>query len=292
ITGRRVDFLVISLLCAAVILFAYDKWWRSGPPITSVAVLPLARAAAEHAIRLDPDLAEAHFALGEINKFEWKWQAAEQEFRTGTELNPSDTIGLMLYVDFLTAMGRSDEAIEIGMRAVDLDPFSAATYTELGLALLMAGRREDAYEHYEKALQLDPDSYWAQWLMAESHTHRGEYQKAAPYMENIRRALEYIPPSMAGLLGHLYAIAGRQDDARTILSNLLARREIEFIPASNIAYVYAGLKDYDAALAWLEVAYKERNPQLTWLNQDYLWNGLREDPRFQDILAHMNFPEP
>lgn len=270
--------------------YAYlGSWFASEKPDT---VLPLARSAAEQAIRLDPDLAEAHFALGEINKFEWKWEAAEQEFRTGTELNPSDTIGLMLYVDFLTAMGRSDEAIEIGMRAVDLDPFSAATYTELGLALLMAGRREEAYELYKKALQIDPDFYWAQWLMAESHIYQGEYQEAAPYMENIRRVLEDVPPSMAGLLGHLYAIAGRQDDAHTILSNLLARRETEFIPASNLAYVYAGLKDYDEALAWLEVAYEERNPQLTWLNEDYLWNGLREDPRFQDILAHMNFPEP
>ena len=178
------------------------------------------------------------------------------------------------------------------MRAVELDPFSPSAYTELGQVLSFAGRTEEAQELYEKALQLDPDFYWAQWLLAEFYIAKGEYQIAGPYMERIRRNFDITPPSVVGLLGHLYAIAGRHDDARAILSKLLDRRETQFIPASALAYIYLGLEDYESTLAWLEVAYEERNYQLTWLNQDYLFNGLRDDPRFQEILARMNFPEP
>lgn len=264
-------------------------WYASGNPAT---VLPLARSAAEQAIRLDPELAEAHFALGEIHKFEWNWEAAEQEFRIGAEMNPSDTTGLWLYVNFLGSMGRFDEAIEIGMRVIELDSFSPTAHTGLGQALLYAGRREDAHKQYEKALRLEPDLFWTHFLLAEFHIGNGEYHKATPYLEKLEQKLEATPPSILGLFGYLYTIAGRPEDANAILANLLDRRETEFVPASALAYIYAGLKDYESALTWLKLAYEERNYQLTWLNEDYFWDNLRDDPRFQDILARMDFPDP
>jgi len=270
--------------------YAYlGGWHASGNPGT---FLPLARSAAEQAIRLDPELAEAHFALGEIHKFEWNWEAAEQEFRIGAEMNPSDTTGLWLYVNFLAAMGRFDEAIEIGMRAIELDPFSPTASTELGQTFFFAGRREDARKQYEKALQLEPDLFWTHWLLAEFHISNGEYHKANPYLEWLQHNLEATPPSTLGLLGNLYAIAGRPDDANAILANLLGRRGTEFVPASALAYIYAGLKDYESALTWLKLAYEERNYQLTWLNEDPAFDGLRDDSRFQELLARMDFPEP
>ena len=206
-------------------------------------------------------------------------------------MNPSDATGLCLYANFLGTMGRFDEAIEFGNRAVELDPYSPTAYTELGQALLFAGRKEDAHEQYKKAFQIDPDLPWTQWLLAEIHITNGEYQQAIPYMDKLQKNLEATPTSILGMLGYLYAIIGRHDDAEVILLNLQARRETEYIPASAIAYIYAGQKDFDNALAWLEVAFEERNYQLTWLNQDYFWDDIRDDSRFQDILARMDFPK-
>jgi len=263
-------------------------WYGSKEPRN---VLHLARSAAEEAIRLDPSLAEAHFALAEIHRFEWNWNAAEREFEQGMRLNPSDTTGMLLYVNFLGSMGRFDESTEVAKKAVRLDPLSPAVYNELALSLLLAGMRDDALEQYEKSQQLDPDLYWTQWSLAEFHISASEHGKAMPYMAKLRDKLDSLPPSIIGLVGGLYGRAGLHDDAKDILSYLLTRRENEYIPASTVAYLYVGLKDEEASLAWLQKAFNERSIQLTWLNEDYWWDGLRDDPKFIDILARMNFPD-
>lgn len=96
---------------------------------------------------------------------------------------------------------------------------------------------------------------------------------------------------MIGLVGGIYARAGRTDDALENLSHLLQRTETEYIQGSALAYLYAGLGDYDAALDWLEVAYEQRDITLIGLKVDPLLDGLRSDARYQDLLARMNFPD-
>ena len=229
--------------------------------------------------------------MAEIHRFDWDWKSAEREFEQGTRMNPSDTTGLLLYINFLVSMRRFDEAIDIAIRAIEIDPLSPAIHNELAQSLFFAGRENDAIERYQKSLQLDPDFYWTQWSLAEIYIRVKEPDKALSLLAKLRLKVETMPPSIIGLVGGSYGRVGRQDDARSILSYLLGRRESEYIPASAIAYLYAGLKDDEEALAWLQKAYEERNIQLTWLNVDYLWDDLRGDPRFQDIIARMNFPD-
>ena len=256
------------------------------------SILPLARMAAEKAVRLDPDLAEARFALAVIYQYEWQWDAADQEFVKGVALNGSDAIGLMEYANFLSAMGRADEAIEIATRAVELEPVSPAAYNELGWALSLSGRNDNALEQFLKALQLDPENYQTHWVLAYHHINAGEFDEALPHVQKLGEDLETTAPTQVGWVGRFYALIGHSGDARDILDLLRKRMETEYVPAMALALVHLGLEDYGEAIPLLEVAYEERDPTLIWLRDFYVWHdALRDDPRFQGIINRMNFPE-
>jgi len=254
-------------------------------------VLPLAKAAAEKAIRLDPDLAEAHFALAFVHVLGWDWEAAEREFRKGSELNPSDSNGLTGFANFLSSMGQFEESVNIATRAVKVDPLSPFTHNELGSSLWFTGRTRAALAKYQEALQLDPEFFQTQWIIAGHHIISGDYDKAMPFLDKLKRDYESLSPVMIGQLGGNYARVGHRDDALEILNYLLKRSESEYMRASAVATVYLGLKEYDEALAWLEIAYEQRDILLIWLREEPLFDGLRSDARFQDLVARMNFPD-
>ena len=256
------------------------------------SILPLARMAAEKAVRLDPDLAEARFALAVIYQYEWQWDAADQEFLNGAALNASDAIGLMEYANFLTAMGRADEAIEIARRAVQLDPVLPSAYNELGWALSASGPNANALEQYQKALQLDSDYFQTHWALTYHHINAGEFDEALPHLQKLGENLELTVPTQVGYVGRFYARIGRHGDARDILELLRKRMETEYVPAMALALVHLGLEDYEEAIPLLEAAYEERDPSLIWLRYIYaLPDTFRNDPRFQGIMNRMNFPE-
>ena len=121
--------------------------WHGDRPVS--AVIADARAAAERAIRLDPDLAEAHFALATTHLLDWDWESAHRAFMKGSESNPTDSLGLVQYANFLGAMGRYDESVEVAMRAVAIDPLSPGTRNELAGALWMAGREADGVAEFQ-----------------------------------------------------------------------------------------------------------------------------------------------
>jgi len=263
--------------------------WHAAQALDTV--LPLAKAAAEKAIRLDPDLAEAHFALAFVHVLGWDWEAAEREFRKGSELNPSDSNGLTGFANFLSSMGQFEESVNIATRAVKVDPLSPFTHNELGSSLWFTGRTRAALAKYQEALQLDPEFFQTQWIIAGHHIISGDYDKAMPFLDKLKRDYESLSPVMIGQLGGNYARVGHRDDALEILNYLLKRSESEYMRASAVATVYLGLKEYDEALAWLEIAYEQRDILLIWLREEPLFDGLRSDARFQDLVARMNFPD-
>ena len=269
--------------------YAFLGSWHAAHALDTV--LPLAKAAAEKAIRLDPDLAAVHFALGMIHRQDWKWEDAEREFRKGRELNPSDTAGLVEYANFLTAIGRFDQAIEVATYAVELDPFSPSAHNELGMALWFAGQDAAALGKYQDALQLDPEFFQTQWILSDYHIRAGDYDKALPFLEELKQDYENLTPVMIGLVGADHAMAGRRDDALEMLSYLLKRAETEYVPGSALAYLYAGLEDNNEAVAWLEVAYEQHDQSMIFLKVDPSFAKLHSDARFQDILSRMNFPD-
>ena len=263
------------------------SWSGSEDPRT---VFPLAKLAAEKALQLDPDLAEAHFALAKIHWNDWQWEAAEREFRRATALSPSPSDGFWLveYVNFLTSMGRIDEAIEIAERAVALDPLSPAIYNELAFALGAAERHDDALDQYQKSLQLDPDFHQTHALLVFLYMGADERDKALHHLEKWAADLESQSLTSIGYIGGFYAELGRADEARKILELLLERKETEYVPAMAIALIYIGLEEYSSAVPWFEAAHEERDLSLVWYRDESAYpEAIRDDPRIQAIIREL-----
>ncbi len=237
-------------------------------------------------------MAEAHLALGRIRAlFDWDWAGADRAFKQGIALNPSDTLGRILYANFLTFMGRFEESIEIGRQTLELDPLSPAAYNELGWALLFAGSDDEALELYREGLEIDPDFLHSHLLLSAFYDKTGDFDRALAHLPQFDR-VQQMPSPYMGFIGRTYALAGRQTEARSILSQLMDRRAREFIPASDLATLYLGLGEYEEALRWLQMAYEEHNVTLIMLKEHWVYDPLRSDPRFKAILDRMDFPEP
>jgi len=265
-------------------------WHASGSPQD---VVRLAKKAADRALQLDPSVADAHLALGHIRSlFEWDWAGAGRAFSRGISLDPSATAGRMEYANFLTAMGRLDESIEIGRRTLEIDPLSPAAYNELAFALWRAGHGDEALQLCLEGLEIVPDFPQSYFLLSELYLDMGDFDNALKYTEFLDGLqLDFAPMNVA-ITGREYALAGRETEARALLSQLLERRAREFVPATAMAYIYLGLAEHDEALQWLEVAYLEHDVSLIWLKEAWIYDPLRSDPRFQTILDRMDFPQP
>jgi len=250
----------------------------------------LATKAAERALALDSTVAEAYLALGQIRwLFEWDWAGAERAFKLGMALNPSATPGRLEYANFLTAMGRFGESIDIGRQTLLLDPLAPVAYNELGFALYFAGRDDEALELYREGLEIDPDFDQSNGLLSLFYIKRGEFDKAFAYLPKLDRVEEQSVYPLAWL-GFLYGSVGRQTEAHAILAELMERRTREYVPASALADVHLGLREHEEALQWLEIAYDERDVTLVWLKESWEYDPLRTDPRFQAIIDRMDFP--
>jgi len=242
---------------------------------------------------LDENLAEAHFAIGQVRRLhDWDWQGAESAFRRGIELSPSATFQRVLYANYLTAMGRFEESLAIGRRTVEIDPLSPAAYNELAWPLEYSGHDDEALEQYRKGLELDPDRLQSHALLSWFYGRKGLVEKAVKHAKIVEDAFgDTRPPALLGRFGHVYATVGRRADALRILNELKRRAEREHVPAEPLADIYVGLGEYEEALALLERAYEEHSIMLVWLKVDPLYDPLRSDPRFQDLLRRLNFPD-
>ena len=251
--------------------------------------LPKAKAAAIRALELDETLAEAHASLGRVfASYDWDWTSAEKQYKRAIELNPDYATAHQWYGGYLSVVGHSNEAIAERKRALELEPLSLVINFELGLSYYHARDYDRAIEQFQKTLELDQNFPAARNLLPAAYEQKGMYKEAiAEFKQSI--SLTGGGESKAGL-GHVYAITGRKSDAGIILGELKQTFGKEYLPASHIALIYAGLDDKDQAFAWLNKAYEQRAFQLQWINLDPRWDNLRSDPRFEEILRRMGVP--
>lgn len=262
--------------------------WHSS--VAAKEVYSKAKEAALKALELDETVAEAYCALGRIRHiFEWNWSGADRAYKRGIELNPSSTFGRLGYANFLTAMGRLEESIAIGKQTLEIDPLLPAAYNELGWALHIAGRYEEALEQYRKGLELAPEFPQSHSLLAFICSEKGMYEESITHCQKLMSLVPNIPGYMSDV-AYFYVMAGRRAEALKILDELKERSKEEYISV-YIALIYVGLGEKDQALKWLEKAYNEHDVSLVWLKMSPMFDTLRDDPRFQDLLRRMNFPE-
>ena len=264
--------------------------FRGGFP--SKDALSRAKAAALKAIELDDKLAEPHASLAFIAEtYEWNWAMAEREYKRAVQLNPGDARTHNWYAGYLMYTGRLEEGISEARRARELDPLSLPVNNALAGRLLAAGRYDLALEQVQKTLQLDPHFAPARQTQGWAYLHNGKREEA---IQEFQRALQLSGTEDTDLmldLGFAYAIAGKRREAGRILDKLKSLRERGVVPSGSIAILYGALGDSNEAFAWLEKAYEERDPQLTYLKAGRRFEPLRQDPRFRELVQRVGLPE-
>jgi TolB-like protein/DNA-binding winged helix-turn-helix (wHTH) protein/Tfp pilus assembly protein PilF len=251
-------------------------------------VLLKAKAAAQRAVEIDDALAEAHSSLGSVFFwYDWNWKEAEEHFIRALELDPNSSIAHFGYADFLSKMGRPEEALAEIKRAREIDPLSPFINTFEAWFLNGAGQPDAALDRVQSAIDLDPNFYFAYWMKAEIHRGKKMYPES---IDESRQAKALAPNqtwSDAGL-AYTFAETGQVDESRAILNEMLRLSESRWVPPYHIALVYNALGETNQALAWLEKGYKHHDPKMALLKEER-WNNLRGDPRFQDILRRVGF---
>ena len=249
---------------------------------------PKARAAAEKALALDDRASEAHASLGLVRfQYDRDFPAAERDLRRAVELNPNYPAAHQFLADYLKAMGRFDEATAEMRSALELDPLSLAINTGLGHVLYLARDYDAAITQYRKALELDPKFVLAHLWFGRPYLQKGMFREA---IEEVQQAVSLSGGSTMSLavLAHAYASAGRENEARKILSELIERSKQRYLPSYWIALVHTGLGEEKLALQWLERAYEERSSWLVWIGVEPRFDRLRALPEFRSLLERMH----
>lgn len=248
--------------------------------------MPRAKVAAKRAIELDRSVAEAHTSIAIVSMFhEWNWKAAEREFLTAARLDPSGALNGAFYSLLLVALGRFDEALDVAVRAQEIDPLSPLIMTAVGWVRLFRHEPEEAATQARKILALEPHFSEALALLWLAQEQMGDFEGAAESMG------QWAPSIMgwAADTGPRALAAYHRDGGSGYWRERLRLAELD--GTALMKYVLAGLHarlgERDKAFEALERCYTERLPSLTFLAVDEWFADLREDPRFQSLLERM-----
>ena len=257
---------------------------------TYVEVIMEAKAAAEKARELDPNLAEAHVALGLIKVLlDWDWPAAEREFSQGIALNPSSALAHNQYAMYLATMGRVNDAIAEVRKALDLDPMSVIVNTDLAWYQLFAGRTGEAIAQFRKTLGLDANSVSAHRGLGVALSIDGRHDDAIAEL-NRALLLSENSPVVMGQLGAAYARAKHKPDADRVLKEMQTLAERQYVPSTALAMIHAALGDRGKALDLLEKAYDEHDFSLAQIAVAPWFSDLKNEARFQALLRKLGLP--
>jgi tetratricopeptide (TPR) repeat protein len=243
---------------------------------------PKVASAVRKALELDPNLAEAHVLLAGIAQEQWHWAEAETEYRRALELNPNDSDGYAGLAHWLLCQGRTDEALASAERARELDRLGSKT-SDLAWILFQSRHYDEAIRELRSSLAVRPNGAGRLWVLGFTLVINGQANEAIPLLERAA-ALADRSSGFIDVLGAAYARAGRRSDALRILAELKRRKRHGYVAAASFVIVYLGLGENEQAFAWLEEAYKERSNMLQFVKVHPLFDPLRGDPRFIDLL--------
>jgi len=265
--------------------------FRGGFP--SKEALSHAKAEALKAIELDDTLAEPHVSLAFIAEtYEWDWATAEREYKRALELNPGDVRAHNWYAGYLMYVGRFEEGIAEAKRARELDPLSLPVNNALAGRLLVAGRVDEALAQLKETLEMDPHFAPAHQTLGWAYLHNGKNEEAVREFQQALQLSGADDTERLVDLGFAYAIVGKREQARKILVKLKKLHDRQLAPSGSIAVLYGGLGEFNQAFAWLEKAYQERDPELTYLKVGRRFEPLRKDARFQNMVQRIGLADP
>ena len=246
--------------------------------------------AARKAVELDDTLPDAHAALAYVKKTDWDWAGAEREFKRALELDPNSLETHSLYVSFQVDVGRLDEALVYAKRTDELGLRRPGYMASQQAYVYFHLRQYDqAIELYLKAKERNPNRARANFHLAEAYLGKKMYEEAIAEMQKAV-AFDNAPERWNGypILAYAYAVAGKRDEAQKILDEQKRLAEHSYISPYNFAIIYTGLGDQDQAFEWLEKAYQERSEALLHLKSRPMFDSLRSDSRYIELLRKMN----
>ena len=243
--------------------------------------------AAETALRLDPNLADAHLLMGRVlGELDWNWPAADRELQRALELDPNNSLLLWVMSYYALIGGRADEALQFAERVVALDPISYGSYYALGDVLWGIGRQADAEAAYRKATELSPKAAGNYFALGMTLLRQGRFAEALAAIEQ---------ETHDGY--RLYGLAvvndalGRRAEADSALAELEATGANGH--AWSIGSIHACRKEVDQAFSWLERAYRQHEGMLPYIGYDQYYpcvDVLRRDPRYAELRKKLNLP--
>jgi TolB-like protein/DNA-binding winged helix-turn-helix (wHTH) protein/tetratricopeptide (TPR) repeat protein len=246
---------------------------------------PKVISAAQTALELDPELADAHVELANIYMRQWKWAKAEAEYRRALDLNPNDAAAHEGLSDWLLCHGRMEEALAWARRARELDPLGTSGHT-IAWTLFNAHRYDEAIREFRDVLAVRPEDRSPLMPLGLALICNYQAEGAIPELERAVSVTDSSPGVISALIW-AYAHAGRRADALRLLGELKKRQQTGYVPAGAFVHAYLGLGDNDEAFAWFEQAYKEQSNILIYIKVFPPYDPLRGDPRFQDLVRRV-----
>jgi len=262
--------------------------WNSYLP--PKAVFPKAKEAAMTAVRLDPDLAEAHtaFAAG-LWLHDWRWEEAQAEFKRSLELGPHYPTANHWYAEYLMTMGRHAEVMARMKTGQELDPLSLIINVAVGWACYFGRRYDEGIEELLRTVELDPNYPVAHWILGLLLRKTGCFELAISEGERAVK-LSGGSPLMRAALAQTLGAAGRTEEAVQMLEDLTELARQKYVAPHFFAGIQVGLGENDRAIEYLERSYEERSHWLIYLHLDPGMDGLRDNPRFQHLLRRIGLP--
>ena len=254
---------------------------------SAVESLPKAKAAARHAVRLQPELGEGYASLAHVRLHDWDWVGLESDFQRAAELAPGYAIAHYWYAEYLMAMDRTGEAIGRVQYARELDPLNAVINASVGMIRYLAHDYEGALVDLRRGLEIDPTHYVSHLRVGLVCLQKNLLNEA---FDAMRQAVTHSGGSTEALAGlaQAHGVAGDKVTMQRIMQELEASGHRHVSPY-NIARVYGAIDDQQRALEWLERAYREHNPDLIELTREPSFASLRSDAKFLELTERIGW---
>ena len=258
--------------------------------ITASEARPKAKTAAERAIQLDDRSAEAHTSLAVFKLFyEYDWAGCEVEFRRAFDLNPNYAFAHDQFALGLAFQGRFEESIAESKRAAELDPLNPQIPIDAIFALAWQGKHEAAKDQASRAEDLDPTYFFPFFSYGWIDIQAGKVEDAIPHFQKSKTMS--APAFVSAWLAYAYGASGDPDRAVAEVEDLKSMSLDGHVTPFDNALVALGLGEHARAVSLLEQAYALDSQWLGWLKEDRVFDPLRSDPRFAELMKKLGFED-
>ncbi len=249
---------------------------------------PKAKEAALGALAVDPGLGDTHAAYARLLfDYDRNYVLAGREFQEALRLSPNALDVHTPYAERLSVQGRNEEAIAEFKRALEIDPFCVACSGLLGRTYQFARRYQESEDQLRKTLEMNAN-FWPTYVwLGVTLALKKEYPEA---IEELRKAGN-VTQEPFSTIAYVHAISGQREEGRKELNQLLEVSKHQYVRGSLVARVYVGLGEKEKAIDWLERADEERDFELMFIKVDPVYDSLRGEARFQDLVRKIGLPD-